>query len=330
VDVAHKFTGKELDAETGLYFYEARYYDPALARFITPDTVIARPGDPQEFNRYTYARNNPLKYTDPTGHKSWWKKLWEKIKKPLISAAIVVATALAPWGAGLTAGTWIAAGSAAATTAAFDTGEGRQLIKRVGKEFFDDVLGMSPKAAYIASSVILPAVTATAMEHVIGSMVAAKGSVSRPKSMKPGTEPLPGQGTGYGGSVAEAAPKDRFVLSASRTGTHVADFVMRPVEVPVFEQFGFLHMSATFADQWTKTTAVGSMGWTWGWSSYVCHQAYAVEMLNRGYFATAITTAPLNYTTYVSSVMLGTYGGRLYNNLATGLQAAERYEGEGQ
>jgi RHS repeat-associated protein len=79
VDVAHKFTGKELDAETGLYFYEARYYDPALARFITPDTIISQPGDPQDFNRYTYARNNPLKYTDPTGHKFKWKNIFKHI-----------------------------------------------------------------------------------------------------------------------------------------------------------------------------------------------------------------------------------------------------------
>ena len=77
-DVTHKFTGKELDEETGLYFYEARYYDPVLARFITPDTIISRPGDPQDFNRYAYARNNPLKYTDPTGH-GWFKKIFRHV-----------------------------------------------------------------------------------------------------------------------------------------------------------------------------------------------------------------------------------------------------------
>jgi len=61
------FTGQRLDG-TGLYFYNARYYDPSIGRFISPDTVIPHPADPQSFNRYSYCRNNPLKYTDPSGH----------------------------------------------------------------------------------------------------------------------------------------------------------------------------------------------------------------------------------------------------------------------
>ncbi|MEX5213392.1 MAG: DNRLRE domain-containing protein [Nitrospiraceae bacterium] len=68
VDVPYKYTGKELDSTTGLYYYAARYYDPALGRFISADTIVPNPRDPQELNRYTYAGNNPFKYTDPTGH----------------------------------------------------------------------------------------------------------------------------------------------------------------------------------------------------------------------------------------------------------------------
>ncbi len=52
----------------GLYFYHARYYDPTLARFIQPDTIVPNPGDPQSLNRYSYAANNPVRYTDPSGH----------------------------------------------------------------------------------------------------------------------------------------------------------------------------------------------------------------------------------------------------------------------
>ena len=79
VNVPYKYTGKELDP-TGLYYYEARYYDPALGRFISPDTIVSRPGDPQDLNRYAYARNNPLLYTDPTGH--FFKKFFKNIFKP--------------------------------------------------------------------------------------------------------------------------------------------------------------------------------------------------------------------------------------------------------
>ncbi len=63
----YTFTGQELD-ETGLYDYHARQYDPVTGRFISPDSVIQSPGDLQTFNRYSYVRNNPLVYTDPSGH----------------------------------------------------------------------------------------------------------------------------------------------------------------------------------------------------------------------------------------------------------------------
>jgi RHS repeat-associated protein len=68
-DIArHKFTGQEWDAEAGLYYYGARYYDPKLGRFISADTIVPDPINPQALNRYSYVLNNPLIYTDPTGH----------------------------------------------------------------------------------------------------------------------------------------------------------------------------------------------------------------------------------------------------------------------
>jgi len=74
---AYKFTGKELDS-TGLYFYSARYYDSEIARFVTPDSIVQTPYDPQSLNRYSYCRNNPVKYVDPSGH-SWFSKFFGKI-----------------------------------------------------------------------------------------------------------------------------------------------------------------------------------------------------------------------------------------------------------
>ncbi len=66
----YKFTGKELDS-TGLYFYGARYYDPELGRFVTADTIVQSPYNPQTLNRYSYCNNNSLNYVDPSGH-FWW------------------------------------------------------------------------------------------------------------------------------------------------------------------------------------------------------------------------------------------------------------------
>jgi RHS repeat-associated protein len=61
------FTSQRLDS-TGLYYYGARYYDPSIGRFISPDTIVPNPANPQSLNRYSYCLNNPLKYVDPTGH----------------------------------------------------------------------------------------------------------------------------------------------------------------------------------------------------------------------------------------------------------------------
>jgi len=63
-----QYTGQEKDQETGLNYYGARYYDPHLQHFTQPDDIIPNPYDPQSLNRYSYVENNPIKYTDPTGH----------------------------------------------------------------------------------------------------------------------------------------------------------------------------------------------------------------------------------------------------------------------
>ena len=56
-----RFTGQVLDnVAGGLYFYNARYYDPALGRFTQADTLIPNPGNLQSLNRYAYAANNSL------------------------------------------------------------------------------------------------------------------------------------------------------------------------------------------------------------------------------------------------------------------------------
>jgi RHS repeat-associated protein len=53
----------------GIYAIGARWYDPALARWLSPDTLVPEPGNPQSLNRYSWVLGNPLKFVDPTGHK---------------------------------------------------------------------------------------------------------------------------------------------------------------------------------------------------------------------------------------------------------------------
>ncbi len=69
--LSHKFTGQIFDAETDLHFFKARYYDSTAARFVSADSVVPDFENPQALNRYSYTFNNPLRYTDPSGHSPW-------------------------------------------------------------------------------------------------------------------------------------------------------------------------------------------------------------------------------------------------------------------
>jgi len=62
-------SGKERDAESGLDYFGARYFSSPQGRFTTPDPMMAsaRASNPQTWNRYSYALNNPLRFVDPDG-----------------------------------------------------------------------------------------------------------------------------------------------------------------------------------------------------------------------------------------------------------------------
>lgn len=105
---SYKFTGQEYDASIALYNYKARLYDPVIGRFITPDTFIPNPMNPQSVNRYTYALNNPLGYVDPSGNVPIWvakfSVLGTNILKGVIEGAIIGAIAGSPTGVGAIGG----------------------------------------------------------------------------------------------------------------------------------------------------------------------------------------------------------------------------------
>ncbi|WP_240422044.1 RHS repeat-associated core domain-containing protein [Paenibacillus periandrae] len=64
----YRYTGEPQDDESGLIYLRARYYDPTIGRFISQDTVEGDLNNPLSLNLYTYVQNNPLRYTDPSGH----------------------------------------------------------------------------------------------------------------------------------------------------------------------------------------------------------------------------------------------------------------------
>ncbi|MFT7680813.1 MAG: RHS repeat-associated protein [Moritella dasanensis] len=93
------YTGHEQVEEIDLVHMNGRMYDSTLGRFISADTFIQAPDNSQSYNRYSYVLNNPMKYSDPSGH--FFKKLFKKIKKFVskYGKAIlqIVVTAVATW-----------------------------------------------------------------------------------------------------------------------------------------------------------------------------------------------------------------------------------------
>ena len=83
-----KYTGRELDAETNLYYYRARYYDPKLGKFISEDPGGFRMGDA---NLYRYVWNSPTHYTDPSGMTAVSEYAWDllEIIGPLVASPYI-------------------------------------------------------------------------------------------------------------------------------------------------------------------------------------------------------------------------------------------------
>ena len=69
------FTGHEHMDKFQLINMNGRLYDPVIARFLSPDPYVANNTFTQDYNRYSYCRNNPLLYTDPTGYWAGWDDL---------------------------------------------------------------------------------------------------------------------------------------------------------------------------------------------------------------------------------------------------------------
>jgi RHS repeat-associated protein len=66
----YTYTGRELDNESGLYFYRARYYDPTVGRFLQEDPIKGFLFLPKSQNNYAYTLNNPINFIDPLGESA--------------------------------------------------------------------------------------------------------------------------------------------------------------------------------------------------------------------------------------------------------------------
>jgi len=73
-----RYAGYQYDEETNVYYLNARYYDPKIARFLTEDSYLGSIADPLSLNLYIYCHNEPVMYIDPSGHvvTAWDKAIY--------------------------------------------------------------------------------------------------------------------------------------------------------------------------------------------------------------------------------------------------------------
>ncbi|MDD2376320.1 MAG: RICIN domain-containing protein [Clostridia bacterium] len=85
----YRYRGYRYDNETGMYYLQSRYYNPETCRMLNADSISGQAGDILSTNMYSYCKNNPVNYCDPSGHFSW--------AIPFLTSAIAsIVTLLAP------------------------------------------------------------------------------------------------------------------------------------------------------------------------------------------------------------------------------------------
>ncbi len=117
-----RYRGYYFDMETGFYYLNARYYDPALGRFINPDVLVTSGRGISDHNMYAYCGNDPINRLDPTG-EAWWNWAAAIVTVAAVAVAAVAVTvatcgaaapAIAAASGGIVGG--ISAGTAASVT----------------------------------------------------------------------------------------------------------------------------------------------------------------------------------------------------------------------
>ena len=111
----YNFTGQRLDSQTGLLYYNFRYYDPVSGRFVRADTVQNNAGG---MDPYAYVGDSPENKADPTGHDgSWWQTA---LTITAIAVVVVVVVAVVVVAAPVVVAAAATAAGVAATTVAAD------------------------------------------------------------------------------------------------------------------------------------------------------------------------------------------------------------------
>jgi RHS repeat-associated protein len=211
----YRFTGKERDGETGLYYHTARYYAPWLGRWTSCDPVGLVDG----LNQYQYVLSNPIGATDPTGRWSTGWTIAAVVGIVVLVAVVTVVTlgaGTAPAAAGGAALLGAGAEAAAATTAVVATGAevaaGATAAIATGAEVAAGTTAVVASGAEVAAGTT--AVVATSAE-VAGGATAVAATGAEAATVTTGAVATGAEVTGSATAVAGSAG----TTTAAATGT---------------------------------------------------------------------------------------------------------------
>jgi RHS repeat-associated protein len=213
---APRYTGKDLDQLTGLYDFDARYYDGRIGRFISPDPGPWHLENPQSINRYAYALNSPYKYVDPDG------------ESPVVLGALI--------GGGVGAVGYLTANLIAndfSISASVDAISGRDLLASTVGGATSGALAVATFGFSLVGEGVIGATAAGALGNVVGGYVTRSldtDSSTNPADLRSAGQDLAfgalGGSFGYGaGQLARSPlPGVRAQIEASRPGARAGNW----------------------------------------------------------------------------------------------------------
>lgn len=172
---AVKYTGKHLDEDTGLYYFNARWYDPDLGRFVTEDP--AKDGS----NWYIYCQNNPLAFVDPSGLAA--ETIWDAFSLGMGIASFTNNVRQGNWGAAALDGLGILVDGAAVVTPFVPGGAGAAIKSLRAAHAISE-------ATQGGMNVIEGIQEGDGVQVVVGVMQIAGGTASMKGTVSAGNNPL--------------------------------------------------------------------------------------------------------------------------------------------